>query len=231
MKDFWKRKVNLKEPEVIKTVWCSVLFIVFLLLIDFHSVLLLNIESIKSLLLTLIGGLIGLLGVSIAGMAIALSMFTSKEIRTINDLQDNSFPEILKTFSHFAYDIVLCIIIFVGIFLLLLTNFPSPPVPIFYVVTFIISYYLLYILFYGWALLGNYVSLSCLRDTIGKIEATEKSKFDSFNELGLEQLVEIIYRSSGQESKSFYRVLLQTVKNSSISQKEELIEYIEKRYL
>ena len=96
MKDFWKRKVNLKEPEVIKTVWCSVLFIVFLLLIDFHSVLLLNIESIKSLLLTLIGGLIGLLGVSIAGMAIALSMFTSKEIRTINDLQDNSFPEILK---------------------------------------------------------------------------------------------------------------------------------------
>ena len=64
-----------------------------------------------------------------------------------------------------------------------------------------------------------------------KIEATEKSKFDSFNELGLEQLVEIIYRSSGQESKSFYRVLLQTVKNSSISQKEELIEYIEKRYL
>ena len=110
-------------------------------------------------------------------------------------------------------------------------NFPSPPVPIFYVVTFIISYYLLYILFYGWALLGNYVSLSRLRDTIGKIEATEKSKFDSFNELGLEQLVEIIYRSSGQESKSFYRTLLQTVKNSSISQKEELIEYIEKRYL
>ena len=209
-----------QEPEVIKTVWCSVLFIVFLLLIDFHSVLLLNIESIKSLLLTLIGGLIGLLGVSIAGMAIALSMFTSKEIRTINDLQDNSFPEILKTFSHFAYDIVLCIIIFVGIFLLLLTNFPSPPVPIFYVVTFIISY----------EKEGNQNVKTKNKNQI-KIEATEKSKFDSFNELGLEQLVEIIYRSSGQESKSFYRVLLQTVKNSSISQKEELIEYIEKRYL
>ena len=73
--------------------------------------------------------------------------------------------------------------------------------------------------------------LSNIRDTISKIEAAEKSKFDSFNELGLEQLVEIIYRGSGQDSKSFYRALLQTVKSSSLSQKEELIDYIEKRYL
>lgn len=75
------------------------------------------------------------------------------------------------------------------------------------------------------------ISLSNIKDTIGKIEAGEKSKFDSFNELGLEQLVEIIYRGSGQESKSFYRTLLRVIKNGSLPQKEELIEYIEKRYL
>lgn len=231
MVDFWKRKINYKEPEVVKAALFSVLLTVFFKLIDFRAVFLSNIEPVKSLLLTLIGGLIGLFGVSIAGIAIALSMFTSKEIRTINDLQDDSFFKILKTFSHFAYDIVLCIILFIGIFLLLLTDFPAPPTLIFYAATILISYYLLYILFYGWALLGNYVSLSSIRDTIGKIEAAEKSKFDSFNELGLEQLVEIIYRGSGQESKSFYRTLLQAIKSSSLSQKEELIEYIEKRYL
>lgn len=231
MMNFWKRKINFKEPEVVKATLASMLLIIFFILIDFRTVFLSNIEPIRSLFLALIGGLIGLLGVSIAGIAIALSMFTSKEVRTINDLRQDSFSEILKTFSHFAYDVILCIILFIGVFLLLLTELPAPPIFVFYIATILISYYFLYILFYGWALLGNYISLSNIKDTIGKIEAGEKSKFDSFNELGLEQLVEIIYRGSGQESESFYRTLLRVIKNGSLPQKEELIEYIEKRYL
>lgn len=45
------------------------------------------------------------------------------------------------------------------------------------------------------------------------------------------ELVEMIYRSSNQDPHSFYEMLLKMINRSSISQKNELVEYITRRYL
>ena len=80
-------------------------------------------------------------------------------------------------------------------------------------------------------MLSNCIALSNLKKLISESIEEEKSKFDLLNELALEQLVEIIYRGSHQDPKSFYEMLLKIVKNSTVSQKNELAEYIVHRYL
>ena len=231
MLDFWKRKFNYKEPEVVKALACRGIFAGFLVMIDLYSVFLLQIGEIRSLVLATIGGLLGLIGVSIAGIAIALSMFTAKEIRTINNLKEHAFETILNTFKYFAYDVVIEIVLLIGVFFLMLSNIPAPNAVLFYVVLIAILYYFFYILFYGWALLGNYVSLSSIKNMVGKIEEKEKTQFDSFNEVAIEQLIEIIYRGYEQDPKRFYETLLHAVSLSSHPQKAELIEYIKKKYI
>ena len=228
---FWERKFNYKEPEVAKAGVFSLVFFLFLTAIDFYAVFIDQIEPIRSLILAIVGGLLGLMGLSIAGVAIALSMFTAKEIRAINDWKEYSFTTILETFKHFAYDVIVAVILLIALFLLMLTNIPAPSKPIFYTILLCITYYFFYVLFYGWALLGNYVALSNIKSVISQIESGEKSTFDSFNEVAIEQLVEIIYRSSGQDSKSFYSTLLKTLRMSSHPQKDGLIAYIEEKYL
>ena len=126
---------------------------------------------------------------------------------------------------------VINIVLFIITYILMLTDIPIPGKFIFYAYTIISTYLFLYILFYGWALLSNCIALSNLKKLISESIEEEKSKFDLLNELALEQLVEIIYRGSHQDPKSFYEMLLKIVKNSTVSQKNELAEYIVHRYL
>lgn len=231
MLKFWKRKLDHQEPEVVRALITSALFIIIFLYIDFFNVFLNHLGDIRALILGLIGGLLSLLGFSITGIAIVISLFNAQDIKSIEALKRNSYRDILETFKHFAYDMVINITLFIITYVLMLTDIPIPGKFIFYVYVAVLTYLFLYILFYGWALLSNCIALSNLKKLISESIEEEKSKFDLLNELGLEQLVEIIYRSSRQKPKSFYEMLLKMIKSSALPQKNELAEYIVRRYL
>lgn len=231
MLKFWKRKLNLQEPEVVRALITSILFLFVFLYIDFFNVFVNHISDLRALILGLVGGLLSLLGFSITGIAIVISLFSVQDIKLIENLKSNSYRDILETFKHFAYDMVLNIVLFIMTYVLMLTDIPIPGKFAFYAFTIALTYLFLYILFYGWALLSNCIALSNLKKLISETIEEDKSKFDMLNELGLEQLVEIIYRSSHQESKSFYEMLLKMVKSSTMPQKDELAEYIVHRHL
>jgi len=231
MLEFLKRKLDFHEPEVIHASITTLLFLISFLLIDLFDVFFCHISEVQSLLLTLIGGLLSLLGFSITGIAIVISWFSAHDIKFIEELKTDSFSEILDTFKDFAYDMVINIVLFLLVYLLTLSDLPRPEKFLFYIFTAVLSYLFLYILFYGWALLQNCITLSNLKKLINESATEDKSKFDILNEVALEQLVEIIYRGSHQDSKSFYESLLKMIKDSSIPQKNELVEYIRCRYL
>lgn len=231
MLDFWKRKLNFHEPEVVRASIASALFFITLLLVNFYDVFLCNIAELRSLMLGLTGGLLSLFGFSITGIAIVISLFNTRDINFIEELQSGSYVEILDTFKNFAYDMAINIILFILVYILMLTNCPAPGRFLFYVLVAALLYLFFYILFYGWALLCNCTALSNIKKVSTESQEEAKSKFDTLNEIGLEQLVEIIYQGSQQNSKSFYRTLLKAVKNSNLTQKDELSEYIVRRYL
>lgn len=113
MLKFWKRKLNLQEPEVVRALLTSILFLIVFLYIDFYNVFLNHIGDLRTLILGLIGGLLSLLGFSITGIAIVISLFSAQDIKSIEDLKRNSYQDILETFKHFAYDMVINIVLFV----------------------------------------------------------------------------------------------------------------------
>lgn len=228
---FFSRKLDTREPEVSRAIIFSSIILGFIVIIDFCSIFLKNVGEVRALILALIGGLLGLLGISIAGIAIVISMFTSSDIKAINGLRPKSFEKVLKTFEYFALDIVLEILLFISIYLLMLSDIPAPPPIGFYLLCGFLVYSFSYILFYGWALLGNCLALSNIKCLVDDIAAEKKSKFEWLNEAAIEQLVEIIYRASKQPSDSFYTTLIQNILKSDLPNKEDLATYIDKRYL
>ena len=149
MLKFWKRKLNLQEPEVVRALLTSILFLIVFLYIDFYNVFLNHIGDLRTLILGLIVGLLSLLGFCITGIAIVISLFSAQDIKSIEDLKRNSYQDILETFKHFAYDMVINIVLFIITYILMLTDIPIPGKFILYAYTIISTYLFLYILFYG----------------------------------------------------------------------------------
>lgn len=228
---FFPRRFAIHEPEVLRTIISSVLFIVIFLLVDFYGIISENSNSIKDIVLNLIGGLLGLLGFSFAGMAVVISMFSSADITTIDRWDENAFSKILKTFESFAYDIVIEVIIFICLYLFLISSLPVPPKWIFYVVCTLVIYSFLFLLFYGWALFENFLSLSKIKSIIDELQANKQSLVEQYSEVAISQLVEILYRSSNVSSTSFYQTLYNAILQSNLPNKSDLANYISKKYL
>lgn len=176
MLKFWKRKLNPQEPKVIRALIASVFFLVFFIYIDFFNVFFHHIGDLRALILGLTGGLLSLLGFSIAGIAIVISLFSAQDIKLIEELKSNSFQDILETFKHFAYDMVINIGLFILAYMLMLTDIPIPGKLVFYAFTIAITYLFFYILFYGWALLSNCIALSNLKKIISASIEENNSK-------------------------------------------------------
>lgn len=195
-----------------------------------------NYEDINNLIRALTKdiaiSLIGLLGFIVAALAILTSAISKK---VMNIIQKKNKLDIIKRIllSFYLLGLIIGITIVIG-FLLYLISFISVDINIklFVVVTFIMTYLVVFILFYSIGLIGNCVqifSIINISDNINvNLSKENRILFDSFRISALERVLFISDNLNNKEKINEYKKTMNTLINSveNIEQRNILIEYM-----
>lgn len=188
-------------------------------------------SDIKAFILCIIGGSITLLGISISGIAIVVALFTVQDIEYINKIKEGAFEELLWDFKFLAFHIAAGVIILSVVYFgeyIRLPNVLAHMVT--YSMVFYIVYFLVFTVLYCASLVGNCIKLSSLKQILHKADIFGKSMYEQINEMVSERVVAVLARTYGFTIEEFYLDLVQTLQNSDLSNKDEIVSYLEQRY-
>ncbi len=224
------RLIDIKQPEVKWALVTSVLLEVLLVQIKLYSNFSLYAADICSLLQDLIGSLVSLIGVAIAGVTIAITLFTREQVTIIEKVKTGAFETVLDDFKWLALLSTVNTAVFLGIILVIKSPYPLVEVHVFYLISFLLVYVFFYLLFYGYALIGNCIKLYRLKNTLEDITKQSKSVPLSALEFQTDFLVSKLLKNDKAEAKKFYSELISLVEKSNNEAKSEILEYLNNRY-
>lgn len=128
-------------------------------------------ELIQPFLLTIIGGAMSILGLSISGVAIVISMFSARDVDLIDKLRENAFEELLTDFKFLAFHISSGIILLSLIYFREVVVLPLGLAKIgTYLCLFYVTHFLAFTVLYSAALVGNCIKLSKLKQTLYSVQ-------------------------------------------------------------
>lgn len=230
-----KRKIcdliNIKEWEVkISIIITIVLGGVFLFVdlygnfYEFQNMIVSNIEC-------LLGALIGLLGLSLSGIAIIVSLFSKDESRLIWKINgENLVTQILSSYVFMAENVALQCVILIILNILITSRLPIVNIYFFYILVVLEVYHLCFIIFYTVALIRNCIKISEIKDVYSELDEKEKTEYDIINEIKIDYIFHIILGKNNITLEELVEDLITVVNNSQIDDKEKIIRYIKQQY-
>lgn len=224
------RFADIKQPEVRWSLVVSAFLEVLLILINFYANFSLYTDDLCSLLQCLIGALVSLIGVAVAGVAIVISLFSREQIAIIEDIKAGAFKVLLEDFKWLALISGLDTAVLVGMLLIIKTPFPLVPAYLLYSISFLLIYVFFYLLFYCYALIGNCIRLYAIRNTIEEISMQTKSVPVSALEFQIDFLVSELLKHDKSEAKKFYSKIITLAESSKSDNKKEVLKYLKDRY-
>lgn len=227
------RFIDIRQPEVKWSAITSVLLEILFLFLSLHENFAMYENDICNLTLYIIAGLIGFIGVAIAGIAIIITLFSSEQIELINRLQDGAFSKLLYDFKWFALTAAIETVIFIALIFVIRSPYPVPHKYLFYLTSFILTYAFFYLLFYGSALIGNFMKLSQIKCSLDSALKQSKNIPLSVAELELDFLVSKLLHGDRQSADIFYKELIDFIEKIDRPQidKDELIRYVKSRHI
>lgn len=108
--------------------------------------------------------------------------------------------------------------------------YPIAPIWLFYILTFCLIYGVLYLLFYGCALIGNFIKMAKIKCVLDSALKAKKDISVVAIEVQLNFLVSKLLGGDKQASREFYNELIEIIEKSSMNNKDELIAYLKERY-
>ena len=142
------RLIDIKQPEVKWATGISILMEGLFVVLSLHSNFIIYENDVCSLIQCVIAGLIGLIGVAIAGIAIVIALFTADQIKMINKLKPGVFDVLLYDFEWLALISAIETAVFVAVIFVVKSPYPVAPIELFYISTFLLLYGVFYLLFY-----------------------------------------------------------------------------------
>ena len=224
------RFIDLKQPEVKWALFTSLALEVFLVLIKLHSNFLMYADDLCVLFQGLIGALVSLIGVAIAGVAIVISLFSREQVDIIEKVKKGAFEELLNDFKWLSLVAALDTAVFVGIILIIRSPYPLVQVYVFYLIALLLIYSFFYLLFYGYALIGNCIRLYKLKNTLEVISNRTKSIPVSAIEFQVDFLVAKLLKNKKEDAKTFYSELIKLAEESNSDSNSEILAYLKERY-
>ena len=224
------RFIDIRQPEVKWAAGISILMEGLLVALSLHSNFTIYIDEICSLIQCVIAGLVSLIGVAIAGIAIVIALFTADQIKLIDKLSPHAFDNLLYDFKWFALISAIETAVFAAMIFVIRSPYPIAPVAIFYVSTLLLIYGVFYLLFYGCALIGNFIRMARIKCSLDTVLVDLKSTPILAIEAQLDFLVSKLFDGDKQASHQFYDELIELMEKSSISNRDEVVDYLKKRY-
>lgn len=101
---------------------------------------------------------------------------------------------------------------------------------VFYLIFFIYSYFVFFNIFYTVSLVGNCIRLYKIKNLYDDIELERTTLIELLNDVRIDFILAQIGELRKKDPKDIVEELIQTVKQSSIEEKEALLKYLEEHY-
>lgn len=222
--------IDIRQPEVKWAAGVSIILTGLFFAVPIYSEFATYEDEICSLIQCIIAGAFGLIGMSIAGIAIVITLFTVEQIQMLEKLQAGVFYDLLYDFKWFALIASLEISVFVAMLFIIRSPYPLVSKPAFYLIVFVLIYFVFYLVFYGYSLIGNFIKMSKLKQSLSTILGQKNSTSVQAMELQFDFLVSKLVKGNKDAAKLFYTELMEIVEESDISNRDEIVKYLKEHH-
>lgn len=226
----WKDIFNYKEKEVIFATILSFFLCWFSYFLDVYEEFNRYEAIFQSACLEITGGMIGLLGFSLSGVAIIVTLFSDKQVKLIEQYnKPNIVEDIMTSFVFLAFCASLNVFLLFCVNLALSSKKAIVRFDLFNIFLFCIFYLILFTLFYTVALVYSCIELFTIKKIYGDIE--KKDFFHRANEIRINFIFVSLTNSFKIDKQELVRELDKLVDASEEPEKDKLKEYFHKSYL
>lgn len=227
----WKDYFKFSESECIFSLIVSLCMLAFVCWIEMYEKFEVFINPINNILLYIIAGFFGLLGFSLSGIAIVTGLFSREHMRIIKKSNnEEKIEKILLSFQFLSFNLALGIFFSFLLDFLIFSEKNLVSVYVFYLIFFIYSYFVFFNIFYTVSLVGNCISLYKIKNLYDDIELERTTLIELLNDVRIDFILAQIGELRKKDPKDIVEELIQTVKQSSIEEKETLLKYLEEHY-
>ncbi|MCP1103763.1 hypothetical protein [Aequitasia blattaphilus] len=188
-------------------------------------------DGVAQILLTLAGGEIGLLGISLAGIAIIVSLLSPELNALLLKIDKNDVVN--RTLSHFEFSALnLCvqIIYFVCIYLVICSPQVGLSENVFNILFVLVTYHFIFNMLYILALIGNCIEINNIKNGVNNIIKSSKTTVDIANELRIDYLLALMLRDKDIDRDEYLRELDKMIDNTNIANSSEVKQYLKNYY-
>lgn len=223
--------INIKEWEVKCAIVVSCVFVALFVYIGVYEKYLLYIDAIKNLTTNILNAFIGLLGFSLSGIAIIVSLFSKKEVELIE--KDNGrgiINNILGSYVFLAKNIGIQCLVLIVIYFITYSERALLPFTCFYILLWLECYHVTFIIFYTISLVKNCVKLYKIKNIYEKISETEKTLYDEINEVKNDYIFSTLSNICHCTNEEVVKDLIRFIEEGEIKSKNEILKYIKNQY-
>lgn len=228
----YKDYYSLKSFEVKGSVLMTVILVsIAIFIIDLYDSFFDYQQDIKQLIITVMGGEFTLLGMSLAGMAIVVSLLSPELMSVIKKVDKNdTINRILSQFEFFALNMGIQISYLFLLQLFIISDVKIAPIGIFLVVLILVSYHFFFNLFYIIALVGACIKLNSIKYKCHDILFSEKTLMDVANEVRIDYLLGVLYKDKNMSKGEMMKELNSLIDRTKLKEKEDVKKYLNHYY-
>lgn len=248
--------INVRNVEVLLSIFSSVILFSVMYFTNVYSNFSVLTDKISDITLCIIGALIGVLGILLAGVAFIAELFTPEYIealtyglkiskekrgkvrankgrRTECETGEEIMDMLMGSFVFLSLHIGFYVVYLVGIYFLI-----NSPIEIiskvpFYIVLYISLYMIVFTVFYTIALIYNCIELNIIKNRFYNSYKKEKSFFDKANEIRIDMIIAtLLSEYEGDKETKVLSALKEVTNKSNYTdiEKIELLRYFEQVY-
>lgn len=248
--------INVKNVEVLLTIFSSVLLFFVMYFTNIYSNFHFLTDKISDITLCIIGALLGVLGILLAGVAFIAELFTPEYIEALTyglkitkekkekvgtnkgrriefETGEEIMDMLMSSFAFLSLHIGLYVVYLIGIYFLINSSIEIIPKVPFYIVLFISLYMIVFTVFYTIALIYNCIELNIIKNRFYSSYKKEKSFFDKANEIRIDMIIAtLLSEYEGDKETKVLSALKEVTNKSNYTdiEKIELLHYFEQVY-
>lgn len=227
IKDF----VNFKEKEVQYSFFLSVVIILLMHHLKIYD----NFYAIQDMIIqimeTVLGGIIGLLGFSIGGIAIIVTLFSKEEIISIEEINGENVIEIfLNSYVFLSESIAFEVVCIIGILLCVISEEKLINETAFWAISWVLIYHLLFNIFYLVALVVNCVGLYKIKQIYGKLIKSEEVFKNNIDDVRIDFLLSTMMNICKCSQDEMAEYMIEFVNSEKLDNANKIENYIKSKY-
>jgi len=226
-----KSFISPKNIEPILSLSTALLFIFVLHKVNFYDNFSHFLDISNNICLCIVAGLFGIIGFSLSGISIIVSLFTKQDAEIINKYNNKkTLTQLMSGYEFLAFHSAINIVVMFIFYILINSNLKIAPKGLFYFLIAGLVYFVFFDIYYMCSLVGNCIKLHEIKCAYEKINELERSILDNANEIRIDLLLTILANHTKIDINEILDELERYIDESTYTNKEDVKNYIKAVY-